>query len=95
MLSAHISPYSSPYSQYTGRQGWRQSLPQVPFPPQHPPLNYTSKQLTVFWCLTVAAMIVVHVRLLRRYPTASLSLDKFTYRRHNATFLPKKNDFKK
>lgn len=32
MFYAHLSPYSSPSSQYTGRQGWRQSLPQVPFP---------------------------------------------------------------
>lgn len=32
----------SPLPQYTGRQGWRQSLPQVPFLSISPPLGHAS-----------------------------------------------------
>lgn len=49
-------------SQYTGRRGWRQSLPQVPFPSI---LHWTTLRTAAifWWCLTVAAMVVVHIRL--------------------------------
>lgn len=55
----------------------------------HFPASSTELHLlkaTAFWCLTVAAMIVVLVRLLR-CPTAPLSLDEFTNWRHS-TFSP-------
>lgn len=61
MLSAHISSDSPPYSQHTGRQGWRRSLPQVQFPsiPSIPPIiHYASDHYS--FCLTAAAMTVVN-----------------------------------
>lgn len=64
MLPAHVAPSLPP--QYAGRQGWRQSLPQVPFLSITPPLDRASVTVSVFWRLTVAATIVVTERLPRR-----------------------------